>query len=99
LAPHRGLLVQTRDRARRRWLFAQRMLAVHIFNHQDTPEAAEETAPERLHVHLKWKTAFSEEVVRRAEERGLVKRGDGVLRLTPRGLETARRALSDDRVA
>ncbi len=99
LAPQRGLLAQGRDRARRRWVFAQRMLAVHLLNHQDTPEAPEETAPARLHVHLKWRPAFADEVVRRAERRGLVQRGDGVLRLTPEGLDTARRALSEDRVA
>jgi len=93
LAPRRGLVSLARRRARQRWEFAQTMLAIHLFTHERSPEAAQEARIEHLDTDLRWDPAFAEEVVRQAERRGLVLRLDGSLALTEPGRRLARRAL------
>jgi manganese/zinc/iron transport system permease protein len=92
-APGRGLIAAARRRLRQRWEFAQAMLAIHLFNHEGLPEAAEECRVEHLHEHLRWKTPFVTRVVRLAERRGLVERRNGHLLLTAEGRELARQAI------
>lgn len=92
-APGRGLVAGVRRRARQRLAFAERLLLVHVMNHQDSPDAAEETSAARLPVHLEWDTRFTSDVVRRARSRGMVIDADGRLRLTDAGLELARSSL------
>lgn len=89
-APERGAVALARRRARQRWEFAQAMLAIHLFNHEGSPEAEEENREEHLHRHLRWSPDFAAGVVRRAEERGLLRRGGGGrLALTERGRSAA----------
>src|SRR3712207_6477458 len=92
-APGRGLLARARRRARQRWEFPQAMLAIHLLNHEGRPEAATENRIEHLDDHLRWDPRFADEVVERAERRGIVIRHDGRLGLTERGRAVARRAL------
>jgi manganese/zinc/iron transport system permease protein len=93
-APERGVLAQTRRRARQRVEFAQIMLAIHLLNHEDTPEAAEENREAHLGRHLRWAPDFARRVVRRAADRDWLERApDGLLLLTEEGRETAREAL------
>ena len=91
LAPERGVLAVARRRARQRWEFAQTMLAIHLFNHEGSPEAAEENREAHLHEHLRWNPDFARRVVRRAEGAGWVDRAhEDRLRLTERGRAAAR---------
>jgi manganese/zinc/iron transport system permease protein len=94
LAPERGVVATARRRARQRWEFAQTMLAIHLLNHERSPEAAEENREAHLHEHLRWEPGFASRVVRRAETAGLlvVRAGGERLLLTPRGRDTAREA-------
>ena len=92
-APERGLVALARRRARQRWEFAQTMLAIHLFNHEGPPEAAEESRVEHLSQHLRWEPDFAQRVVRTAERRGLVSPFDGQLALTDRGRSLAREAV------
>ena len=92
-APSRGLVAVARRRARQRWEFPQAMLAIHLLNHEGLPEAAVENRLEHLDEHLRWEPAFAAGVVARAEERGLVRRDDGLLGLTEKGRRVARAAL------
>lgn len=90
-APERGAVALARRRARQRWEFAQAMLAIHLLNHEGSPEAEEENREAHLHRHLRWSPDFAGGVVRRAEERGLLRRGaGGRLALTERGRTAAR---------
>jgi manganese/zinc/iron transport system permease protein len=90
-APERGLVALARRRARQRWEFAQTMLAIHLMNHEESPQAAEESREAHLGEHLRWHPDFAEGVVRRAEGSGLVTRVEGGrLALTERGRSMAR---------
>ncbi len=93
LAPGRGLLAQARRRAGQRWEFAQTALAIHLLNHENTPEMARECRVDHLQYHLRWQPDFASTVVGLAERDGLIQRSNGDLRLTADGRERAQTAL------
>jgi manganese/zinc/iron transport system permease protein len=93
LAPERGLIAQAARRARQRWEFAQTALAIHLLNHENTPNMAAECRVDHLHYHLKWEPNFAGAVVEQAERGGLIQRRNGDLWLTNHGRERARVAL------
>jgi manganese/zinc/iron transport system permease protein len=93
LAPERGLVALARRHRRQRWEFAQAMLAIHLLNHEDSPDAAEESRIEHLTHHLRWEPEFAGRVVRGAARRGLVMPAEGRLLLTERGRTLARDAV------
>jgi manganese/zinc/iron transport system permease protein len=93
-APGRGLVAQARRRARQRQAFYETMLAIHLLNHEGTPEEAEESKLAGLHEHLRWRPAEVARVVRRAARDGLVEERGGRLVLTPAGRRTAGAALA-----
>ncbi|MEM8922045.1 MAG: metal ABC transporter permease [Actinomycetota bacterium] len=92
-APERGIVAITRRRLRQRWEFAQTMLAIHLLHHEGTPEAVIENRVDHLWEELRWKPDFAEQVVRHAEQRGVVRRTAGMLSLTGEGRELAEEAL------
>lgn len=94
LAPDRGIIATRVRRVRQRWEFAQRMLVIHLANHEGGPDAAEENRLEHLHRHLRWNPDFADRVVRLAERRRLVATGTAEqLQLTDTGRSLAREAL------
>lgn len=93
MAPERGLLAQAARRGRQRWEFAQTALAIHLLNHENTPQMESECRVDHLHYHLRWEPNFASNVVDQAERGGLVRRSNGDLALTPTGRERARTAL------
>lgn len=93
LAPDRGLVALWARRGRQRWEFAQTALAIHLLNHENTPDSAIESRVDHLYHHLRWEPEFAADVVARAERGGLVLRSNGDLALTPGGRERARAAL------
>lgn len=92
-APERGLLALARRRVRQRWEFAQTMLAIHLLNHEGQPEDDQERQIAHLNEHLRWAPDFAEQVVERAERRGLLTRRDAYMSLTDQGRLVAQRAL------
>ncbi len=88
-APQRGLLAVAYRRRRQHWEFAQQMLALHLLHHEGTPEAASEARAEHLNRHMHWAPAFATQVVRRAEQRGLIQRQGELLFLTDAGRQMA----------
>ena len=95
LAPERGIAAIARRRRRQRWRFSLRMLAVHLFNHEGMPEAAEECRVDHLHDHISWAPDVAQRVVRYAERRKAVVEEDGLLTLTDEGRTIARQAIVD----
>lgn len=93
LAPERGLVAVARRRRRQRWEFAATMLAIHLLNHENSAEAAEESREAHLREHLRWTSDFARGVVRRAESRGLLHLSGERLALTERGRREAREAV------
>ena len=92
-APNRGLVAIARRRSQQRWEFAQTMLAIHLFTHEGLPEAVTECRRDHLTVHLRWQAGFSERVIEKAQEHGLIQTDNGFLRLTEDGRNLARRAI------
>jgi manganese/zinc/iron transport system permease protein len=89
-APERGIVAGMRRRKRQKWIFAQQMLTSHLLNHETTPQAAAESRVEHLTRHMRWAPAFAAQVVKRAEQSGLLQRQGETLILTERGRQVAR---------
>ena len=94
MAPQRGLAAIVRRKSRQRWEFAQTMLAIHLLNHEELPEAEQESRIEHLREHMRWEPAFADGVVRRAIGQRWIERLDGHLALTDLGRERACQVLS-----
>ncbi len=92
-APKRGIVAIARRRVRQKWEFAQTALAIHLLQHENTPQMAQECRVDHLHYHMHWEPNFSVEVVDRAQRRGLIERHAGDLALTDDGRELARMAM------
>ncbi len=92
-APERGLVAVARLRKRQKWIFAQKMLTIHLRHHEGTAIEQSESREAHLHEHINWQPDFAREVVRRAERKGYIVKDNGILRLT-----TAGRALANEAV-
>jgi manganese/zinc/iron transport system permease protein len=95
LAPGRGLLAAARRRYRQKWEFAQRLLAIHLSQHEGAPGAEFERRLENLEKHFLWAPGFAREVVRRSERNGLIAESTGQLTLTDEGRKLAKEALAE----
>ncbi|MEQ8967479.1 MAG: metal ABC transporter permease [Azospirillaceae bacterium] len=91
--PRYGLVVQAARRRGGRRAMEARMLAVHLYNHENTPAQDEENVARALVEHLMWDEAKARDAVARALEGGLVIRSGDRLWLTPRGRTLAREIL------
>ena len=69
------------------------MLAIHILNHEGTPEAEEENRVEHLLEHFRWQPHFADQVVRFGERKGRLRRRNGRLSLTQEGRQLAQEAM------
>src|SRR5690606_10888483 len=94
-APGRGLIAAERRRARQRWGFAEKMLTLHLQQHEGSPEQAQENRRGHLQEHLRWEPRFAGRVVQRAIEDGFVLENRGLLRLTEAGRALASEAVVD----
>lgn len=94
-APERGLLAAARRRRLQRWEFAQTMLAIHLMNHEDSPQGDVENRFDHLHEHLRWDPDFTERVLQRAENHAWVaRRPSGRLELTEEGRRHAKKVVT-----
>ncbi|NJM05000.1 metal ABC transporter permease [Candidatus Gracilibacteria bacterium] len=91
-APERGLVAQSVRRNEQRYAFAQQMLAMHLLNHESTPDEPVENELEHLISSLRWQPSFAERVVQRAERDGFIQRSGVQLALTERGRTLAQQA-------
>jgi manganese/zinc/iron transport system permease protein len=92
-APARGLIAQVRRRERQKLDFAQTMLAIHILNHEGTPDATSENRVDGLEEHLHWDPRFTARIVELARRHGLVTESGGILSVTDAGRKRATAAL------
>ncbi|MCE9563042.1 MAG: metal ABC transporter permease [Planctomycetes bacterium] len=89
-APGRGQLAMLLKRFSQRRAFEETMLAVHLYQHENTPAEADEARLDGLHSHLSWLPARVATVVERAAGNGLVTRSGELLKLTDVGRERAK---------
>lgn len=97
-APSTGVVAQVRRRQNQRMIFALKMLAVHLAQHERQPEAVTENRAEHLTEHIRWTREFAEKVVRRALSQGLIGQEDGRLFLTEKGRALASESVVEDSV-
>jgi manganese/zinc/iron transport system permease protein len=95
LAPGRGLVAAARRRTRQRWGFAEKMLTIHLQQHEGLPEEARENRRAHLQEHLRWEPPFAGHVVQRAVEDGFVIEDRGLLHLTDAGRALASETVVD----
>ncbi|MFT5144151.1 MAG: manganese/zinc/iron transport system permease protein [Rhodothermales bacterium] len=95
LAPDQGYVARRKRRRRQHWLFATKMLTVHLLSHEGLPEAKTECREDHLTNHLRWEKSFALEAVRTAVSRGLVVRNGALLELTTAGRQLAARAVEE----
>ncbi|GAB4266716.1 MAG: metal ABC transporter permease [Candidatus Promineifilaceae bacterium] len=93
-APKRGIAANILRRQRQKWTFALTALAIHLFNHENTAVESEECRIEHLTEHLRWPHDFADNIVKRAQNEGLVVRRDAFLQLTAAGRMRAEEALT-----
>lgn len=91
--PRHGMLALWQQRRRQRALNDSRTLAVHLFNHENSPEQAVENVTQALRGHLRWADSRAQQVVERARKRELIIQQGNLLTLTPAGRQLAREIL------
>jgi manganese/zinc/iron transport system permease protein len=89
VAPERGIVAAARRRARQKVEFAQKALAIHLLQHENTPEAAEECRFDHLSDHLRWAPDFAQQIVTMSEKAGLIEKEADYLVLTGPGRQLA----------
>lgn len=94
IAPEQGVLAAYRRKRHQKWQFAIQMLAIHLLQHENTPEAALECRVDHLQDHLAWDVSFAEGVVSRAESKNLLRSAGDYLALTDAGRSLAREAIT-----
>lgn len=96
--PRYGLLAQAWRRRSQRYMNESRVLAVHLYNHEDVPGADDENVTRALGEHLRWSERKVREVVARSLRLGFVLRDGARLYLTAKGRQTALELLEPWRV-
>ncbi len=81
----RGVVATAVRRRQTRADFLLTMLAVHLYQHEATPAAADECDAAGLHRHLHWPPREVERVAARAGRAGVLTRSGPILTLTPAG--------------
>jgi manganese/zinc/iron transport system permease protein len=92
-APQRGMIALARRRSRQKWEFAQRMLVIHLLNHENSPQAEEESRVEHMHLHMRWEPGFASSVIARSVRAEWVVQQNGHVYLTATGRKAAREAM------
>jgi manganese/zinc/iron transport system permease protein len=92
-SPKYGLLAQEARRATQRRDNAERMLLVHLYNHEHDEESFEENAVDALQTHLRWREGEAREVVARSLEQNFISKQNEKLFLTDKGRLLAREVL------
>ena len=93
IAPNRGIIALAQRRRRQQWEFAKTMVAIHLLQHENGPDADYECRVDHLVEHMRWQPDHAEQVIRYAERKGAVRRHSGRLLLTETGRGVARAAL------
>jgi manganese/zinc/iron transport system permease protein len=94
-----GLLAQEARRNAQRRDNAERMLLVHLYNHEGGDESFEENALDALQTHLRWREGEAREVVARSLEQNFISKQNEKLFLTDKGRLLAREVLEPWRAA
>jgi manganese/zinc/iron transport system permease protein len=98
-SPRYGVIAQTLQRNNQRRDNAERMLLVHLYNHEHDEESLEENAVDALQTHLRWREHEAREVIMRSLEENVIDKQNDKLFLTEKGRILAQEVLEPWRVA
>lgn len=93
-SPRYGLIRLRVERLRLRQAMHDRLLLIHLRNHEGTPEETAESDRRDLHEHFRWTVNATDRIVRRALSEGWVAYSVNHLTLTPAGREIAERDIT-----
>ena len=93
-APRHGLIRRWRERRRLRKAMLDRLLLIHLRNHEGTPEESVESDVRQLHEHFQWSPEATAKIIRRALSRNWALSESNHLRLTAAGREIAERDIT-----
>lgn len=94
VAPKHGLIQHWYHRRKLRLAMWDRLLLIHLLNHEGTPEEPAESDVRHLHKHFQWPASATDRIVRRALAKFWVLNESNHLRLTPEGRKLAERDIS-----
>jgi manganese/zinc/iron transport system permease protein len=98
-SPSYGIIAQTIRRNSQRRDNAERMLLVHLYNHEhDDDKSLEESAVDALQTHLRWRESEAREVIMRSLEQNVISKQNDRLFLTEKGRVLAQEVLEPWRV-
>jgi manganese/zinc/iron transport system permease protein len=97
-SPSYGLVAQEARRNAQRRDNAERMLLVHLYNHEHDEESLEENAAHALQTHLRWRENEAREVIMRSLEQNFISKESSKLFLTDKGRVVAQEVLEPWRV-
>lgn len=95
-SPRYGLIKIGLERRHVRQDMLDRLLLVHLKNHEYTPDEQRESDIRTLHEHMRWSSQTTEAITRRAIRHGWVLCESQHLKLTPLGREIAGRDIHAD---
>lgn len=98
ISPKWGLVATIYRRMRQRMNFAEMTLLIHIYNHENTPEAHIECKEEHLHEFLQWTPQFTTKVLKQAFSKKVIYSEGTELMLTVKGRDVAKKVISDIRL-
>ncbi len=84
-SPRYGMIATLIRRRAQRIQFNDQIVLGHIYNHEGTPEAAEELAANTLYAHFRWSPRQMHWILVRLRAQDWVSYQDGQIFLTPRG--------------
>jgi len=93
VAPDRGIISQIIRRNRQKWEFAETMLTIHLYQHENLPEAVTENKTEHMNKHMRWKPDFTNTVIHRSEQHKFIQKAGELLILTDKGRDLAKQAI------
>ncbi|MFW6365916.1 MAG: metal ABC transporter permease, partial [Spirochaetota bacterium] len=93
-SPRRGLVMRFFMKRRRKWEFAQKMLAVHLLHHEKSESAHTECREDHLTGHINWSDQFAGTVIRKATANSIIYCSEGRMMLTEKGRTWANEVMS-----
>lgn len=85
LAPQRGLIRVLLRRRNQKVEFAKATLLFHLSNHENSAEEEREAGVDTVEIHLHWSKEFTARIIHSLEKEGLIRRLQGIVKLTDAG--------------
>ena len=86
-APERGYLAVKALKRRQKLEFATKVLLVHLTNHEHKEAEESEYRIDHLKTHISWSPAFARQIVKGAQQKGLLECRGGYMFVTAQGRE------------